>query len=752
MKKINVSRMSEEDLKNANIRTLRNAVNTHTANIAKRYDFLGRKLSWITNHYHELGLDKIGKKKFPKTIVIDISDLKSVFSSILYLITLGSYSNSERPYDTLNTFNISDGSPLRNTVVFSRHINDFVDKLRTHDKLIYNEYDKMEKFYEKINVNVNVIMSPTTHNYLSEFINDLYDRVWEGTMGNNSIHACIAVLAPKTKRDIKYSGVSDASLEDYTDQYIKYAAHENTDLLLNQLTKFFVLIIKILLNLARRSLMYKFSRSNLSIGKGEGRLWMYNSNQSINYNKLSKLGYNNLNNKYVCTSEDYNIYINTLNAQFTKAYSEGIFGALNTARRGVRDTAQFGVQALKKLIELIKKVIGGFIDMCKKVVLEVGNQRQRMTKCIGKLKDLENDLSEYKTTYDTAKDHNAAEEKSEKEFVKDESNQGEINANAVKPGVADKKDMSNIGTINIVTVASLNTSGWNLSEINKNPMRESKLNNTLAWFCKTLADNYELDPYTQLAYSKNFDQLMSRLENMFEIAEKQYDKDEMYYLISVRDKIRRALANIRVNAGAIFRQYKYTGLPPKTYGRYVAQAFSPAGAFVTTNPNDSFNRAMKRTKNYLNAMTPNKVAVPLDKAYIAGNEHSMENAGEVTKTLNYLYLVVTYLDKIDPLDYFKDKVERIGKLQRQMDVFLKMTDQDMRKAKDANYNNPTFNDGGDGKVMSYEDNKKQEEEQRRSMGSGQSILAIQNALMADLEAFGEEDSTYGLGSNPANFI
>lgn len=468
------------------------------------------------------------------------------------------------------------------------------------------------------------------------------------------------------------------------------------------------------------------------------------------YNKLIKLGYSNLDNKYLCTSEDYNIYINTLNSQFTKAYSEGIFSAMNTARRGVRDTAQFGIQALKKLIELIKKVIGGFIDMCKKVVLEVGNQRQRMTKCIGKLKDLEKDLSEYKTTYDNAKNYNKENAENVKEAKPDTSNQGEINANTKeKLGPPDQKDMSNIGTINIVTVASLNTSGWNLSEINKNPMRESKLNNTLAWFCKTLADNYELDPYTQLAYSKNFDQLMSRLENMFEIAEKQYDKDEMYYLISVRDKIRRALANIRVNAGAIFRQYKYTGLPPKTYGRYVAQAFSPAGAFVTTNPNDSFNRAMKRTKNYLNAMTPNKVAVPLDKAYVAGSEHSMENAGEVTKTLNYLYLVVTYLDKIDPLDYFKDKVERIGKLQRQMDVFLKMTDQDMRKAKDANYNNPTFNDGGDGKVMSYEDNKKQEEEQRKSFG--QSTLAIQNALMADLEAFGEEDSTYGLGSNPASY-
>ena len=466
------------------------------------------------------------------------------------------------------------------------------------------------------------------------------------------------------------------------------------------------------------------------------------------YNKLSKLGYSNLSNKYLCTSEDYNIYINTLNAQFTKAYSEGVFGALNTARRGVRDTAQFGIQALKKLIELIKKVIGGFIDMCKKVVLEVGNQRQRMTKCADKLKQLENDLSKYKTTYETTNDYNKNEKESTDNVQEDKSNPGETNANTANSGnKPELKDMSNIGTINIVTVASLNISGWNLSEINKNPMRESKLNNTLAWFCKTLADNYELDPYTQLAYSKNFDQLMSRLENMFEIAEKQYDKDEMYYLISVRDKIRKALANLRANVNSLFRQYKYTGLPPKTYGRYVAQAFSPAGAFVTTNPNDSFNRAMKRTKNYLNAMTPNKVAVPLDKAYIAGSEHSMENAGEVTKTLNYLYLVITYLNKIDPLDYFKDKIERIGKLQRQMDVFLKMSTEDMRKAKDANYNNPSFNNDG-GKVMSYEDNKKQEQEQQKSFS--QSALAIQNALMADLEAFGEEDSTLGLRSNSAS--
>lgn len=461
---------------------------------------------------------------------------------------------------------------------------------------------------------------------------------------------------------------------------------------------------------------------------------------------LNKLGYGNIPEEYKLGKEDMIMNINSMSAQISRAFGEGIIstpmnilggaagavkgagqgigmagravkgtvGAVGTAAAVGKNAVQVGIFAMKKLIELIKKIIVGFVDMVKKFILELGNQKARMAKASKMLKEMEQKMLK------------------------------------IKDVIFDDIDNDKL-SLTFVTTVNMNAAGWNLKlpEGARSGGIKNKDRLTIAWFCTLIAESYNGDTYTKLAQAKDFPEMLDILEQMFVDAGNIIRQDKMYYLqqefqqinktVSIQKNERRWLS-LRVFRPS-FHKYTYKNVDPVLYGKYVASAFSPAGAYVNVDKKD-FNKITEKRQLFTKNITPQKTSgIPLDAAY-DGNGN-----GEIMNTMKYLFILLNYFSELDPNAYFQNKMTKIANLKRQVDNMVKLSQKqikDMNKdmKNSAKYNPTQQQYDSSGNTIQYNspEYKKQTVE---PTGMGASFNFTHQAMLDELaKGYGEEDTKW----------
>lgn len=294
-------------------------------------------------------------------------------------------------------------------------------------------------------------------------------------------------------------------------------------------------------------------------------------------------------------------------------------------------------------------------------------------------------------------------------------------------------------TLTFVTTYNLNAAGWNLQFAVRDmkTLIASGPNNIMAWFVKILVDSYDMDPYTMFALSKNFEEIMARLEGAFLAANDIYRSDRMYFLQPWYERFKRNFRRGQSAVLGLFRNYRYLGINPAQYGQFVAQAFSPAGSFVTVNSNESFNAGKRREENLIRQMTPKKTAnIPFEIAY-----NPQTNTGLIPGTISYMMIILKVLEQLDPMSYFKDKLGRIEKMMNQLDVLMKSTKEEREQARHARNISGKYgmDFSNQNNTIDYNTINQQMSGSARQQFVESFNNIIQEAIEKDLYGFGEFD-------------
>lgn len=410
------------------------------------------------------------------------------------------------------------------------------------------------------------------------------------------------------------------------------------------------------------------------------------------------------------------IMINHYSKQYDKklqSISEGFLGDVGTAVkatytatgmtvRGAKYGVQMAIQATKEIMKLVIKILKASWDMLKKAWISIGSKLATMKKQLQILLNLRPSI------------------------------EMKLKNNLAEADIA----------LDIVTTRTMTSAGWNLSKKSVNDS-DNALSSPVRIFLELLSDKFDGEaPEDKIVDVKTGDDLYNKLDDLLVSAKRAYDSPVMKKYTSWDKKLQKI--NSKIVHNNIHKQYKQ--LSPDEFGRYVAQAFSPAGAFLDTSGKANFNRDRQRYSEWAKLITPAK------ESGLSGEQL----VTEIVNSCDYIILLFKYILELDALTRLKEKAEKIERLNKTVDRLTKLSIDDInriQKQKNNNVNNiksmdkngqPSEKDTSPNQKKQNIDGKFMKDEFNKSFNSQSNYIdpfdlePFSEDALPELSAFGED--------------